>query len=395
MKILYHHRVASKDGQYVHIAEIVASLRKQGHEVILCEPASIQKTQFGKGSGLVKTLRSCLPGFFHELAEFFYSLPDFFKMRGLIKKHEPDCIYERYNLYFVSGIWSSKRYKIPLLLEVNAPLYEERSANEGIVLGPLAKWSERYCWRGADRVLPVTQVLADMVGTAGVAEDKLTVIPNGINSEFTSGLPPAAAVRSKYGLGDRLVLGFIGFVREWHRLDKVLEVIAQNTDSDWHLFLVGDGPDRARLEAMARKLGIEESITITGVVSREAVPGLMQCFDIALQPDVVPYASPLKLFEYMALGKPVLAPDTANLREILTNEDNALLFGAEEGDFERQLLRLCDNNELRSRIGERAEETIVRRDLYWDANARKIVELFEELGVQSMIPVTDIDASKG
>jgi hypothetical protein len=60
MKILYHHRVASKDGQYVHIAEIIASLKKRGHEVIVCEPASIEKTEFGEGSPFVDRIRAPL-----------------------------------------------------------------------------------------------------------------------------------------------------------------------------------------------------------------------------------------------------------------------------------------------------------------------------------------------
>ncbi len=109
MKILYHHRVASKDGQYVHIAEIVSSLRKLGHEVIVCEPASIKNTQFGKGSGTVDRLRAYLPGFIHEVAEILYSIPDYLKLRRLIRTHKPDCIYERYNLYFMSGVWAKEQ----------------------------------------------------------------------------------------------------------------------------------------------------------------------------------------------------------------------------------------------------------------------------------------------
>jgi len=383
MKILYHHRVASKDGQYVHIAEIIASLRKQGHEVVVCEPASIEKTEFGEGSPIVDRIRAHFPGFVHELAEFLYCLPDYWKLRQLIKRHKPDCIYERYNLFFISGIIASRRYKLPLLLEVNAPLFEERAKNDTISLSGLARWSQDYVWRNAHSVLPVTEVLAQMVIDRGVASNRIRVIPNGINSDFATALPPVEWVDQQYQLGGKLVLGFTGFVRRWHRLDRVLTVIAQHPDSDWHLLLLGDGPDRARLEEIAEQLGISHKLTVTGIIERKEMPGLVQRFDIALQPDVVAYASPLKMFEYLALGKPILAPDTPNIREILTDKKNALLFDPSGDGFSDLLLELCETAELRDNLGAAAVKTIETQQLYWDTNAAKIIQIFSPLLVKS------------
>jgi glycosyltransferase involved in cell wall biosynthesis len=379
MKILYHHRVASKDGQYVHIEEIVASLRKLGHEVVICEPDSIGRTEFGGASSLVDTLRARLPGFVHELAEWLYSIPDYLKLRRLIREHRPDCIYERYNLLFSSGIWASRRFGLPILMEVNAPLYAERLANNGLSLRRLARWSEDYAWRSADHVLPVTRVLADTVVDRGVPEERITVIPNGINADFARGLPGPGIADQRYGLVGKLVLGFTGFVRDWHRLDRVLSAIAAHPEQNWQLMLVGDGPDRPRLERIAGELGIADRLTVTGIVGREQMPGLVQRFDVALQPDVVPYASPLKMFEYLALGKAILAPDSANIREILRDGDNALLFRQDDESFTRQLLRLCSDESLRGRLGESARASVERQGLYWDNNARTITGLFEAL----------------
>ncbi|MBV1914289.1 MAG: glycosyltransferase family 4 protein [Pseudomonadales bacterium] len=382
MKILYHHRVASKDGQYVHIEEIVGALRELGHEVIMAEPASINNKDFGKSSGLVKNIRTLLPGFVHELMEFIYSFFDYVKLVRLIRKHRPDCIYERYNLFFPSGIWAKKRYKLPLLLEVNAPLYAERSQHDSIQLNKLADWSERYVWNNAEYVLPVTGVLARKVIEKGVAKDRIVVIPNGINfNKFVADADRlselAKSHRREYKLEEKLVLGFTGFVREWHRLDRVLEVIATNKDQNWHLFLVGDGPARADLEKTAQSLGIKDRMTITGIVGRDQMPGLVATFDIALQPDVVEYASPLKLFEYLALAKAILAPNSENICEILTDEKNALLFDIQQPtQFADQLYRLCSSTELRDRLGGAAFDTIENQKLYWRHNAEKIVQLF-------------------
>ena len=84
MKILYHHRIASKDGQYVHIEEMINSLRKIGHEVVVVEPAQLTKKDFGKSSGAVQSLRSFLPGFMHELIEFSYCFFDFVKVLSFL-----------------------------------------------------------------------------------------------------------------------------------------------------------------------------------------------------------------------------------------------------------------------------------------------------------------------
>jgi glycosyltransferase involved in cell wall biosynthesis len=384
MKILYHHRVASKDGQYVHIEEIVTALRELGHEVIMAEPASINNKDFGKSSGLVKNIRTLLPGFVHELMEFAYSFFDYFKLVRLIRAHQPDCIYERYNLFFPSGIWAKKRYKLPLLLEVNAPLYAERSQHDSIQLNKLAAWSERYVWNNAEYVLPVTGVLAKKVIEKGVPEERIVVIPNGINfDKFVADADSLSDLaknhRKEYQLEDKLVLGFTGFVREWHRLDRVLEVIAANQEQNWHLFLVGDGPAREDLEKTAKTLGIESRMTITGIVGRDQMPGLVATFDIALQPDVVEYASPLKLFEYLALAKAILAPNSENIREILMDGKNALMFDAQQpSHFSDQLYRLCSSEELRHQLGEAAFATIENQKLYWSHNAEKIVQLFDQ-----------------
>ena len=381
MKILYHHRIASKDGQYVHIEEIVNAIKELGHEIIMVEPRSVTEKQFGKSSGVVQKIRRFLPGYVHEWIEFFYSIFDFLKLCRVIIKTKPDCIYERYNLFFPSGIWAKKIFRLPLLLEVNAPLYDERSDNDGISVKKLALWSECYVWKSADFVLPVTLVLAEIIKARNVSEDKIKVIPNGINkNEFIKQKINKNTIINKYGLQNKLVLGFTGFVREWHRLDKVLDAISLHKNENWHLLLVGDGPVLAQLEDQANRLGIADRVTFTGLISREQVPEYVAAFNIALQPEVVPYASPLKLFEYMALGKAILAPDRDNIKEILSDKEDCLLFKPEqEDDFINQLELLAESQDYQYQLGAAAIQTINDKELYWQENAKKILILFKSL----------------
>jgi glycosyltransferase involved in cell wall biosynthesis len=121
-------------------------------------------------------------------------------------------------------------------------------------------------------------------------------------------------------------------------------------------------------------------LTITGIVGRDQVAAHVAAFDIALQPAVVDYASPLKLFEYMALGRPVVAPAQPNIMEVLTNEEDAILFDPRDPrGLACAVERLCRDAGLRRRIGDAARRTIQSRRLTWADNAKRVTELFAGL----------------
>ncbi len=382
MKILYHHRIASKDGQFVHIEELTHSLKKRGHELIMVGPAVVDSDQFGGEGGMVAWLKRYLPKALYELMEFAYAGVAYRKLARAVREHRPDCLYERYNLFLPAGVWIKRKFNLPMLLEVNAPIFEERKKYHGIALPWLARWTESAAWRGADLVLPVTEVLAQRVIDAGVPRARIVVIPNGIDWSKFGTVPDSDAAKFKLGVQGRVVLGFTGFMREWHGLERVVELIAQHRHDPWHLFLVGDGPARASIEQRARDLGVADRVTITGVVGRDHVADYVAAFDVALQPDVVDYASPLKLFEYLALARAVVAPDKPNIREVLTHERNALLFDPDDAAaFTRVIERLACDEGLRRSLAAEARATIERDGYTWDRNAERVEQLFHGLGV--------------
>ncbi|HET6724717.1 MAG TPA: glycosyltransferase family 4 protein [Gammaproteobacteria bacterium] len=374
MKILYHHRISSRDGQYVHIDELTTALRHSGHEVIMAGPRVAGEQEFGSESRLVAVLKRHLPKAIYELLEFFYSFIDFRYLSRAIGRHRPDIIYERYNLFWLSGIWAKRRYGIPLISEVNAPLFDERSRYGGIALKRLARFTERASWRGADCIATVTDVLAERIAREGVPREKIVVTPNGVNRSRFPAQSDRATAKRHLGLDDSLVIGFTGFAREWHGLERVIEVLAALSDKNVVFLLVGDGDVRTGLERLAEIRGVRNRLRITGIKPRDQVATCVQAFDIALQPAVVDYASPLKLFEYMACGAAIVAPDKANIREVISHEHNALLFDPAAADsFRLAVERLCHDPALRSRLGAAARRTLDERDLTWDRNARTVV----------------------
>jgi glycosyltransferase involved in cell wall biosynthesis len=387
MRILYHHRTASKDGQAVHIEEMIDALRSQGHEVRVVAPGQAsgdgeEAGQMGGDMGWVHRLKARLPKALYELMELAYSLVAYRKLVAAAKDFKPNVIYERYNLFLLAGLMAKKRLGFPLLLEVNSPLVLERSQHSGgLALATLARWAEGTAWRGADRVLPVTEVLAGHIRARGVSGERIQVVPNGINRAHFAQAPAADEAKARLGLQGRLVLGFTGFVRDWHGVDRIISWMATpKAPLHAQLLVVGDGPVREALETQARQLGLADRVAFTGVIHRDQVPAHVAAFDVALQPAVTPYASPLKLMEYLVLGKAIVAPSTPNLLEVLTHEINALMFDeADPMGLENALTRLCSDTALRENLALGARDSIDRLNLTWLGNAQRVVAMAREL----------------
>ncbi len=369
MRVLYSHRIQSRDGQSVHVEQMVAALRQAGHEVLVVGPGFYQQAEFGAESRLVAWIRARLPAALGELAEVAYNLPAYRRLHRAARPFCPDIIYERYNLYYLAGALLVRRLGVPFYLEVNAPIADERTRFSGLRLRRLARQLEAWTWRAATRVVAVTGVLKSIIASAGVAPERIEVVPNGIDLAAFADLP------ARPNAPDPLVLGFVGFVRDWHGLDAVIASMAEHSGTPrLDLVVVGDGPVRPALERQAAALGIADRVRFTGLAPHAEVPRLVAGFDIALQPRAVAYASPLKLFDYMAAGRAIVAPDQPNIREILTDGETALLFDVANPDAVwRAVLRLAGDAVLRARLGTAARAEIERRHYTWAGNAARLI----------------------
>jgi glycosyltransferase involved in cell wall biosynthesis len=379
MKILYHHRIASKDGQYVHVEELTNALIEQGHQIDFICPEFAKETDFGNEGGFVIKLKSRLPKSLYEILELCYSLVIAVKLIKQILKNKPDFIYERYNLYQPVGVVIAKLFRIPILLEVNAPLVDERMKYSGLALARFARVIENFTWKHATYVLPVTRVLGDIIAKTGVDPAKIVVIHNGINQSVFEKI----LQNKKQGHIDTLTIGFTGFINPWHRLDLAIDAIAELKHKNIHMLCVGEGDIRPELEARAKQQGVADRITFTGLVDRQKVFEFVSTFDIALQPAVTEYASPLKLFEYLAVGSLIIAPATPNILEIL-DSTNAILFDPKiEGDFKQKLIQAIEHIDDYSALRENAQNTIINKSFTWQSNAQKVVMLVKNLTATS------------
>ena len=268
-----------------------------------------------------------------------------------------------------------------MLLEINSPLAYERSKHGNLAWRPLARRLEAKVWTSADAVLPVSHALAGIVREAGVNRDRIQVIPNGVDTRRFSPDISGAEVRRELGLGDHVVLGFTGFVRPWHGLDRVIELLADHSSAqEFALLIVGEGPARADLERLASRLGVADRVRFVGPIDHSEIPRYVAAFDIALQPSAVAYASPLKLMEYMAMGKAIIAPNQPNIRELIKDVKTGLLVKNGDSEGLAQAITLLVKNEgLRLSLGRNAAQEISKRGLTWEANAERVEAIARRL----------------
>ncbi len=406
MHVLYHHRTTGQDAQGIHIQEILRAFQALGHTTELVsfadrnrppepgppganphagargagqaphppsgEALEVPAARGGERYRWLGRLRNL--AVVYEMAELGYNAWGFLALARAVRRHRPALLYERYSLFNVSGVLVSKLWGIPMVLEVNAPLAHEKERYEKLALRRAAYALEKWICSHSTRTVVVSTPMKKILQREGVPGDRMIVVSNGVNTVEIAAALGRCDVRARYGIGAKMVLGFVGWFKPWHRLDTVIELLASRPE--WrariHLLFVGDGPEMAPLRALARARGVESSVTFTGPVGRELIFDHIDAFDVALQPHVTDYASPMKIFEYMALGKCVVAPDLENIREILTHGEDGLLFKpGDAADMGRAIELLVNDPARVERMGRSAREKIERRRYYWIDNARR------------------------
>jgi glycosyltransferase involved in cell wall biosynthesis len=395
MKILYHHRTRAGDAQGIHIAEIQRAFRERGHEVrevALVEAGSEARADESGGearglAGLASRLAGRLPLPAREAMEHAYNAVAYRRLSRAIRDFRPDFVYERYAANTFAGLAAARRHGVPFVLEVNSPLALEKERHDGLFFRRLTRAIERRLCAGADVTIAVTRVLARILEEDGVPEGKVVVMPNGVRRGFGTADPEAgAAFRRELGIPENAVVaGFVGWFRAWHGLEKLVESVASPAwkEANLHLVLAGDGPAMPALRELRTRLGLEDRVFLCGAVPRGRIESALAAFDIALQPAVTSYACPMKILEYMAAGRAIVAPGSDNVRELLVDGETARLCpGGPDPcteDLAMAVLELARDGELRRRLGEAARRSLLDRGYLWDENARRVEELVSEI----------------
>lgn len=371
-------------GSSVHIREIVTSLASQNLDVTLLAtrtskgetipPVSIQPIPKEHISWQISRSIQAKSGP-EKSREFLDIVRNASLRRSLDRLHRNKPVHfilERMSLFSFAALEFARRRKIPFLLEVNAPLSREHAEHRQMELEDFASSIETVVLSEADRIIAVSSAIRDYAISCGASPEHILVLPNAADKKFQNVSSLSKEPKKMF------TIGYVGSLKPWHALDDLLEAFSRFSREipESLLLIVGDGPERLKLEAEARKKGIKKMIEWTGEVPHDSVPQYLARMDIAAAPfSPVPqfYFSPLKIAEYMAAGRAIAAARIGQVAEILEHGKTALLY--KPGDTKSLtecLLNLESDRNLRTRLGETARSAFT--DKTWDHNARVILK---------------------
>ena len=410
----------------LHIYHTMRGLQQAGHEVtllalqgrqVLCtKDLQVFKSdtrlashygQLGlSGAALFKWFESGIRRLQTILHFPYLALFDSYRMAeaGYINLKGYDLIHERFNLLSLGGAWASRKLGIPFVLEVNADLLEQRKFKgvpERGLRRLFAIWATRICFKNAAKIICISPRLKEHLNTKwNIDESRLTVLPIAADVEAFNPNYNSKTVRKSLGLTTEPVVMWVGGFYPWHDLSLLLESFAAVLQKrpDARLVLVGDGQTRSSVAEVVTKNGLRHAVIMTGAIAHSQVPEMLSIADVAVVPSAPISASlggtgvPLKLFEYMAAGKGIVATAQSQAAEVIQDGNNGLL--VEAGDvnkFAEAILKLLIDPVKRVRLGQNARQQAI--ELYsWVQYTRRLEEIYLNVlgNAPSGSPVTEM-----
>jgi len=323
--------------------------------------------------------------FFDEFQLLHYNLRVMKQLRGIVERFRPSLMYQRHAIFNFAGGALANRLGIPLVLEANASEVWVKKHWSRLVLEDLATRSEALALQLADRIAVISSGVQEQLAEYRIKPERYLLNPNGVDpDEFYPDID-GAPVRQRYGFTDQIVVGFIGSFTRWHGIETLFDaaVIAAAEERRLRFLLIGEGEFRSALEKRSLDLGLRQTIIFTGLVPHSEAPGYLAACDILVSPHLgfqdgtKFFGSPTKLFEYMAMGKPIIASRLEQIGEVIADGVNGLSMNPGDAQQLANLtLKLARDGELRKRLGTQA-----RKDVYWkhtwSANFERIQKSFE------------------
>ena len=298
--------------------------------------------------------------------------------------NEIDFIDQRYSRFNWTGVVLSAVTRLPLALEFNGSEVWTSRQWDPIGLLWLLKRFERLNLRAADLIFVVSEVERRNLIGAGVSPAKIIVNPNGVDTDRFRPDCGGRDIRRALGVEDRIVVGFIGTFGPWHGAPVLAEAARLLTkETGCHFVFIGAGEQRAQTESIIQSAAV--SSTFTGSISHEKVPAYLDACDILASPHVPStdgsefFGSPTKLFEYLAMGKGIVASRLGQVAEVIMDGENGLL--VEPGDasaLARAIEKLAQDEALRARLGAAARQTAIER-YTWKHNAARVFDAVSSL----------------
>ncbi|PSN13315.1 glycosyltransferase family 1 protein [filamentous cyanobacterium CCT1] len=364
--------VFGQKGCSIHVQEVIRALRHQGATVELFAvrwggdpPADLADIPL---HALPPVPKGDLA--LRETAALGNNYP----LRAALEQADPfDAIYERYSLWSHSAMDFAQAQGIAALLEVNAPLIEEQAQHRGLIQHRAARRVAERVFQSATAIIAVSEEVKQYL-SGWVSGDRVRVIPNGVNHHRFAGVPFSRSPSSTF------TVGFVGSLKPWHGLTHLVNAFEQLylRVPQARLLIVGDGPERDRLEVQLVERRLQAVARCTGAVPPDRIPALLAQMDVAVAPYPASpdfYFSPLKVVEYMAAGLPVVVSDIGQLRDLVVDGVTGWLCPpGDEKALAIALERLWRSPDLRCSLGRAARQQVLVHHT-WDGVAEQILAI--------------------
>jgi glycosyltransferase involved in cell wall biosynthesis len=377
--------VFGRKGCSIHVQEVVRALTQQGEQVELFTPSSEGDPPPGLETIPVHSLPRVTEKDAAARERKALAVND--ALWSVLEHEGPfDLVYERYSLWSLAGMDWALAAGVPGLLEVNAPLIEEQAEHRILVDRRAAELVARRVFQTSAALIAVSDEVADYLREYAGTHDRIHVVPNGVNPDRFS---PRFRSRESHD-AETFTVGFVGSLKPWHGLTILIEAFAllHQRYPEARLLIVGEGPEQQRLVEDLSRCGLSAVAHLTGAVPPSEVPRFLACMDAAVAP--YPrlsrfYFSPLKVYEYMAAGLPVVASRLGQLEGLIQDGINGLLCAA--GDavaLAASLGVLREDPALRRRLGEAARTSVLRHHT-WEVVVSRILRLAQTVPVSGLV----------
>jgi glycosyltransferase involved in cell wall biosynthesis len=299
-------------------------------------------------------------------------------------------VYQRYSLDNYAGLRLARRLGVPFVLEYNgSEIWMSRHWGRPLKYESLAQRIELVNVNGADLVVVVSRAMRDELVARGVAADRILVNANAVDPDRYRPDIDGAAVRRRYGLEGKTVVGFISTFQPWHGAEALARAfVILMRDHPEHrervrMLMVGTGSAEAATRQIISRAGLDAFVHFCGLVAQADGPQHLAACDILVSPHVPNpdgspfFGSPTKLFEYMAMGRGIVASDLDQIGEVLRHGETAWLVPPDDPDaLARGLARLVDDPPLRTALGDAARREALSHHT-WRAHVRRTIDALE------------------
>ena len=390
MRILYysphpHLNLGAPSGYATHMREMIRAFNELGHEVdtlIMGGEAYVPSSgeaQTGRKTWLKRLIPKPMWETMKDIALLRHDRQARQVLEQRVAAHRPDMIYERGYYLMRSGLQVARRAGVVHFLEMNAPYTEER---EDLAGGKtwLQGWGRRFeGWQVRETrcVVTVSSALVDYF-TKEYGATRFLITPNAIDPQHIRvDVQAAAHLRDQLGLGGGPVIGFAGSIFPWHGVDLLIRAFAAIGDQHpaARLLIVGGGGILPELRRLATELGVSHRVAFTGNVPHDQVFAHLELMDIAVMAKSNWYGSPIKIFEYGAMGKAVIAPDNIPVRDVMTHGEDGLLVAPQVADLTSALGQLLQDEPMRRRLAATFQKKVLMRHT-WQQMAHAVLDVY-------------------